>query len=75
MKTLLALMLSLLSFTVLAENGNPIVEATRFYEALASNNIAVARSLIVNPGNLPNDGSTSFDIENIIFLNIVSLKI
>jgi len=45
-----------------AANSNPLDTAKHFYNALKSNNITATRTLIINPENLPDDDSTSFDI-------------
>lgn len=63
-----------ISIPALAESNTPIVTATNFYEALKSNNIGVARTLIVNPDNLPNDGTTSFDIKKYYFFKWNAVK-
>ncbi len=61
------LSLLILSNPALAANNSPIDTATNFYEALKNNDIGVARTFLINPDNLPNDGETSFDINKYYF--------
>lgn len=64
-----SVILSLLFFSAstIAENNSSVITATNFYEALKTNQIGVARTLIIKPENLPDDGSTSFDISKYYF--------
>lgn len=66
MKFSFVVFLSVYSLSCFASNNN-LAEITKsFYESLKTNNIKVARTLIVNPDNLPDDGSTSFEINRYI---------
>ena len=66
MKSSIIILLSIFSLSCLAANNNPVVTTEGFYESLKTNNIKLARTMIVNPDNLPDDGSTSFDINKYI---------
>jgi len=67
MKYISILVLTLFVASFVSATENPVVAATNFYAALKANNIGEARKLIVNPDNLPHDGSTSFDVQNYYF--------
>jgi len=69
MKPSIIILLSVLSLSCFAGNNNPVVTTENFYESLKTNNIKLARTMIVNPDNLPDDGSTSFDIDKYIISN------
>lgn len=53
------------------DTSAPVSAASEFYDALMSNNIEAARSLIINKDNLKNDGTTSFDIKSYKIVNSV----
>jgi len=74
MKYIVILSLFLISVTSMAANNDPTSTTTNFYKALKTNNISVARTLIVNPDNLPDDGTTSFDIEKYYLLKSNTIK-
>lgn len=63
MRVLAIVCLGLFGVVALAESDEATVVATDFYESLSSNNFGHAKTLLVNPENLDDDGSTSFDIE------------
>lgn len=52
-----------------ADTTGAVSTARQFYAALQTNKIEVARGLIVDKDNLPNDGSLSFDIEKFELAN------
>jgi hypothetical protein len=66
MKYSIFILLSVFSMSCLAEKNNPADITKNFYESLITNNIKLARTIIVNPDNLPDDGSTSYDINKYI---------
>ena len=67
MKFSVILSLLFVSASTIAANNSSVITATNFYEALKTNQIGVARTLIIKPENLPDDGSTSFDISKYYF--------
>ena len=67
MKFSVILSLLFVSASTIAADNRSVITATNFYEALKTNQIGVARALIIKQGNLPDDGSTSFDISKYYF--------
>lgn len=63
------LLLLIISSSVLADDKGPVTTATNYYEALAANNIKEARKYISDKDNLPDDGTTKFDIDKYYFFN------
>lgn len=60
------LMLTVFIFSCSQGNDTsaPVSVSNKYYDALMKNNIEAARNLIIDKNNLPNDGTTSFDISS-----------
>ena len=69
MMKILGMVLLIVSSTAFADNKDPITTATNYYEALSANNIKEARKYISDKENLPDDGTTEFDIDKYYFFN------
>ena len=66
MRVNIIILLIVVSLSCLASSNNPVVTTGSFYESLKTNNIKLARTMLVNPDDLPDDGSTSFNIDKYI---------